>query len=185
MRAKNNNFNDYEVTEEYTKIFIRRRNGEELVTLIDNERLEELIDLGYRWFPKWHKDAKKYYVHCTIYLGMVNGQPKYKNIMLHRYLLNTKAKAIDHINNDPLDNRIANLRASTTKENTKNRGSKNSNNTSGYRNVSWSKSENKWIVQLQIKGKNTKLDSFDDVHEAGEYAEKMRKKHYGSYAGKN
>jgi hypothetical protein len=53
----------------------------------------------------------------------------------------------------------------------------------GYRNVSLIKG--KWVVQLQIDGKNTKLGSFDDVHEAGKFAEEMRQKYYGEFAGKN
>ena len=43
----------------------------------------------------------------------------------------------------------------------------------------------KWVVQLQIDGKNTKLGSFDDVHEAGKFAEEMRQKYYKEFCGKN
>jgi hypothetical protein len=38
-------------------------------------------------------------------------------------------------------------------------------------------------VQLQIDGKNTKIAAFDDVHEAGKYAEEKRKEIYGAFAG--
>jgi hypothetical protein len=36
-----------------------------------------------------------------------------------------------------------------------------------------------------INGKNTVLGKFSDVHEAGKFAEEMRQKHYGDYAGES
>lgn len=82
-----------------------------------------------------------------------------------------------------LDNRRSNLRVTTNSKNNRNRKGMNINNKSGYRNVSWR--DNGWVVQLQINGKNTVLDKFDDVDEAGAYAEKMRKKYYKEFAGKS
>jgi len=49
-------------------------------------------------------------------------------------------KEIDHINCDRTDNRIENLREATGCENQKNRG-KQKNNTSGYKNVTWHKTQ--------------------------------------------
>lgn len=71
--------------------------------------------------------------------------------------------------------------------NLKNRKGRNSNNKSGYRNVSWKKSENVWVVQLQINKKNTVLGKFpkDQLEEAGKFAEQMRQKYYGKFAGNN
>lgn len=45
----------------------------------------------------------------------------------------------------------------------------------------------KWIVQLQINGKNSVLGKFplDKIEEAGKFAEEMRKKYYGEFAGKS
>jgi len=42
-------------------------------------------------------------------------------------------------------------------------------------------------VQIQIEGVNTTLKRFkkDQLEEAGEYAEKMRVKYYGEFAGKS
>lgn len=94
-----------------------------------------------------------------------------------------KNEYVDHKNHNTIDNRKNNLRVTRNDKNTKNRKSKNSNNTSGYRNVSWV--NNKWIVQLQIKGKNKVLGKFDDINKAGKFAEKMRKKYYGDFAGNN
>ena len=97
--------------------------------------------------------------------------------------MNANGKDVDHENNDTLDNRKSNMRVVEESNNSKNRKSRNRNNKSGYRNVSLIKG--KWVVQLQIDGKNKRLGSFDDVHEAGKFAEEMRQKYYGEFAGKN
>ena len=92
---------------------------------------------------------------------------------------------VDHINHNTLDNRKCNLRVITQKKNLRNRNSRNINNKSGYRNVSWNSRYNNWSVQLQINGKNKILGRFDNVDEAGRFAEEMRKKYYGEFAGKS
>jgi len=50
--------------------------------------------------------------------------------------------------------------------------------------VSWN--GNTWSVQLQIDGKNTTLKRFpkDQLDEAVIFAEEMRQKYYGEWAGK-
>ena len=112
--------------------------------------------------------------------------PKYKNVFLHRFLLNVDDNNIlvDHESNNTLDNRKKNLRKSTFANNSKNRQSKNSNNTSGYRNVTFIGGY--WRIQLQVDGKN-KLspEKFTDIDEAGTFAEQMREKYYGAFAGRN
>ena len=57
--------------------------------------------------------------------------------------------SIDHINNDKKDNRLANLRLVTVSQNNQNRG-KQSNNTSGYKGVSWAKKSQKWEACIKI-----------------------------------
>ena len=44
-----------------------------------------------------------------------------------------------------------------------------------------------WIVQLSINKKNTCLGKFeyDELDKAGQFAEEMRQKYYGEFAGKN
>ncbi|WP_411735386.1 hypothetical protein [Paenibacillus sp. M2] len=91
---------------------------------------------------------------------------------------------IDHIDNNTLNNIKSNLRKTSSEENSKNRSGRNSNNKSGYRNVCWNKSYKMWVVQLQIEGKNKILGAFDDVHEAGRYAEKMRQVYYEDFKGR-
>lgn len=179
--------NEYKIKGDYVIIYLNRRNGEVYETLIDLEDLEKIEKIDYTFYPKYYKNIDGFYAVATEYLGYKNGKPKYGEIRLHKIIMNyyDNKKHIDHINHNTLDNRKSNLRLTEVKKNLKNRKSKNSNNTTGYRNVSYIKSKNKYIVQLQIDGKNTILGEFDDVHEAGKFANKMREKHYKSYKGKN
>ena len=72
--------------------------------LIDSENVERVMALQWDIVNK----ENAYAVHY----GFKNGKRKYKhkNLFLHRFLIDAKPKdVIDHINNNTLDNRIANL----------------------------------------------------------------------------
>jgi hypothetical protein len=68
---------------------------------------------------------------------------------------------IDHINRIGTDNRIINLRIVSRSENCKNRKIP-SNNTSGYKGVSWNKGRNLWMAQISKDLKITTLGYFED-----------------------
>lgn len=176
--------NNYVIDEEngIAKIELNRRNADNLWTTIDLEDLERVVNFPYTWYAKLNKSIGKYYVYASEYIKKTK---RCKPIFLHQFIMNASGKTVDHKNNDGLDNRKSNLRVVLDKNNSTNRRSKNKNNFSGYRNVSWSKKYSKWIVQLQVNKKNTILGKFDDVHEAGKFAEEMRKKYYGEFCGKN
>ena len=72
---------------------------------------------------------------------------------------------IDHINRIRTDNRIANLREVSHKQNNQNR-SKPSNNTSGHPGVSWYKPYNKWRAQITHNYKHIHLGYFSILEEA-------------------
>jgi hypothetical protein len=75
---------------------------------------------------------------------------------------------LDHIDNNPLNNRIENLRPATYSQNNLNRGKTKINKT-GYKGVFWRPSEKKFIAKLGFNNKKIFLGSFDDpklAHEA-------------------
>ena len=72
---------------------------------------------------------------------------------------------IDHINRNRSDNRIANLREVTNKQNGQNR-SKPSSNTSGYQGVHWNKQSSKWQVKIKHNCKDIHLGYFAYLEEA-------------------
>lgn len=170
--------NNYVVDEEngIARIELNRRNAENLWTIIDLEDLERVINFPYTWFAKYNHTNNEFYVVASVYHPELQQS---RPIFLHQFLMNANGKDVDHENNDTLDNRKSNMRVVEESNNSKNRKGRNRNNKSGYRNVSLIKG--KWVVQLQIDGKNTKIGSFDDVHEAGKFAEEMRQKYYKEF----
>lgn len=182
--ARKKKGNNYIIDEEnnIVKLELHRRNAESFWTTIDLEDLDRVLEYPYTWYAKYQYLNKGYYVYASEY----NPETKRsKSIFLHQFIMDANGKAVDHINGDTFDNRKINLRIAEDSDNSKNRKSKNSNNTSGYRNVSWNKKDKKWVVQMQIDKKHKTLGSFDDVHEAGKFAEEMRQKYYKEFCGKN
>lgn len=74
---------------------------------------------------------------------------------------------IDHINRNPLDNRIINLRAATRTQNNYN-ASQHANKTSGLKGVSWNRQRGAWSAQCKANGLRVFLGYFHDVHLAKE-----------------
>lgn len=72
---------------------------------------------------------------------------------------------IDHINRDRSDNRIANLRECSHRENSRNRGVYASN-TSGVSGVSWYGKLNKWVAYIRAGNKRTHLGYFENKDDA-------------------
>ena len=83
---------------------------------------------------------------------------------------------IDHINRNPSDNRMVNLRAATRSINVRN-SKLRSTNTSGYRGVSFFARERKWAAQLRINGKNIVLGFFDTPEKASQAYTSAAAKH--------
>ena len=183
-RSRTKGFNHYEIIGEDTKIFVIRNDGIKVEFIVDTDELQKLIELNQPWNATYDEFIDNYYGVSTLYY-YESGERKQRSIRLHEVIMGEKY--IDHINHDSKDNRKINLRKIEQDNNLKNRKSKNSNNKSGFRNVSWHKKDNKWVVQLQIKGKNKILKRFplDQLEEAGAYAEEMRQLHYGEFAGKS
>jgi len=72
---------------------------------------------------------------------------------------------LDHIDGDRLNNRISNLRRATTKQNNENRKMQ-SNNTSGYRGVCWSKRQKAWKATVRHNGELLYLGYYKDINDA-------------------
>ena len=83
---------------------------------------------------------------------------------------------LDHINRNRSDNRIANLREVTNKQNQQN-ASKRSNNTSGHPGVFWYKKNSKWQAYITHNQKKVHLGCFTDL-EAAIAARKAAEKIY-------
>lgn len=107
---------------------------------------------------------------------------KRAQMRMHRFILGESAgECTDHVNQDKLDNRRANLRACSKSENGMNRA-KQSNNTSGCKGVTFDPRRNRWQAQIMVKGKNHFLGRFKTVDDASDaYSEASRRLH-GEYS---
>jgi hypothetical protein len=85
-------------------------------------------------------------VHKLVAITFLN------NISFSRFIV------VDHINNNPLDNRFENLQIITNRENL---SKDKKNKTSKYTGVSWNKKANKWHSRLNIKNKAIHLGYFN------------------------
>ena len=66
---------------------------------------------------------------------------------------------IDHIDGNGCNNKIKNLRLATNMQNGYNR-KMNTNNTSGYKGVSFDKRNNKWVAEIMFNGNHKYLGLF-------------------------
>lgn len=88
---------------------------------------------------------------------------------------------LDHIDGDPGNNRLANLRIATLSQNACNR-SRYRNNTSGYKGVSFVPSICKWRARVQAGGRRRCVGEFDTLEDAASACAAARAKLHGEYA---
>ena len=88
---------------------------------------------------------------------------------------------IDHIDNCRNNNRFANLRLADPHKNSCNRRT-NSNNTSGYKGVSWSAKCQKWQAGIKVNGKKQHLGMFDTKQDAHAALVAVRVRLHGEFA---
>lgn len=86
---------------------------------------------------------------------------------------------IDHINGNPIDNRVCNLRVATHKQNLRN-SRRRSDNTSGFKGVY--RHGKRWRAKINVDGRQIHLGTFDEK-EAGHIAyAKAAAQHFGEFA---
>lgn len=87
-------------------------------------------------------------------------------------------EVVDHRNDNRADNSWLNLKCTSHGTNIR-RQRANSSNTSGHKNVSWSKQSNKWLVQIGVNGKRVHGGLFVHLGDACQKAEELQ----GLYSG--
>lgn len=109
------------------------------------------------------------------------------NVMIkqHRVIFmmffNRVPKFIDHIDGDPSNNRIENLREASASENVWNT-KKGASNNSGIKGVCWHKRRNKWMASCAIHKRIRHVGYFDDVAEAAKAVVAFRQRWHGEFA---
>ena len=107
---------------------------------------------------------------------------KQETIRVHRlvaiaFIPNPENKRnVDHIDNNRTNNNIENLRWATNSENGFN-SKLSSNNTSGFKGVTFHKKSNKWHASIKVNGKRKHIGTFTNKEDAikarFEYASKV------------
>jgi len=87
---------------------------------------------------------------------------------------------IDHVNGIKNDNRLINLREANNSQNNMNKG-KQSNNTSGFKGVSWHKLRNKWRSDIRVDGKRFNLGNYDCIAAASFAYQIASDKYHGEF----
>jgi hypothetical protein len=101
---------------------------------------------------------------------------------MHREILGaSKGIEVDHRDRDTLNNRRHNLRLATHSQNQQN-AYLQSNNTSGFKGVSFRPSNGKWRVRIGVAGKRMHLGSYGTREEAYAVYCDAAKRHHGDFA---
>lgn len=88
---------------------------------------------------------------------------------------------LDHVDGNPDNNRIENLREANPSQNRMN-VRLGRNNTSGVKGVSWSATKQKWWVQVWAYGVMHNIGYFADLKDAAEARERAAKRLHGEFA---
>ena len=124
-----------------------------VTAIIDENDADLVLDGVSRWHARLEPN------------GMLYASRKFQKQTMHRLIMGfPEGMEIDHINGNSLDNRRANLRAVTRRENARNT-KRGKNNKTGVTGVFENKSGN-FITYAMVKNKNTYLGTYQTLEEA-------------------
>lgn len=150
--------------EDVVKLFIYRDGG--LYWNIKKKRVQfgaRVGTLGKDGYRRLCYNGKTYLEHRLIFLWH------------HGYI----PALLDHIDGDPTNNRIENLRPCTYAENNRNSIHPSS---SGVKGVTWDATRNKWRCQIHVDSKNYNLGRYDTLEEATKVINEARARLHGVFA---
>ena len=110
---------------------------------------------------------------------------KQKHIWMHRVIAGASSETeVDHIDCNRLNNQVENLRVCTGSQNARNRN-KFSNNTSGFKGVTYHQRSGKWRARIEIEHKSIYLGYYPTPEEAARVYDEAAKKYHGEFAKLN
>jgi hypothetical protein len=150
-----------------TAIFHTDKKGIKRQFIIDSIDFDKVNLIKGKWII-YENDQGRFKVG-----GRMNG----RYYMIHRFLMDAPSdKVVDHINRNTLDNRRSNLRLTTQRKNSHNRGP-SKNNRFGMRNVYYNRRDDNFRVSLCVDGNRMFFGSFKDLKEAEKVAVQARRKY--------
>lgn len=128
--------------------------------------------------------GRRIYVGARGYaiVSIKTGEKKWSPTYVHRIIIGAiKGQEVDHINGDPLDNRVKNLRLCTKSENCRNK-KMYKNNTLGVRGVVFHKPSGLYNARISVKpGKRIHIGYFKKIEDASKAYEEAAKKYYKEF----
>lgn len=163
--------------------------------MLTQERLKELLHYDpetgiFTWLKAYHSHRVGKIAGCpyghdrvsTDYLRITVDKKAYSSHKLAwMYVYGHFPDSwLDHIDGDGYNNAIDNLRLATPSENSHNQFL-NKSNKSGVKGIHWSKSRNRWMTNIKVKGKIYRAGSFKSLEEATEAVRKKREELHGEF----
>jgi hypothetical protein len=135
----------------------------------------------FKWFAS--KNGATYYAKRNVYSW---ANSRRCSVAMHRLIIKAPDYlVVDHINYNGLDNREANLRLATHKQNTRHVIRTMNPGSSKYKGVSWYTREKVWAVKIMADGKTIRIGYFKDEVEAAKAYDTAAKKYHGEFAALN
>lgn len=149
-----------------------------MVALIDDSDFR-LVG-GRKWYAKTFENGT-YAAHTEYGSSGRTG----RTLLLHRVLMGAKAgEFVDHRNGDTLDNQRGNLRITTNAQNCQNQKLR-SNNTSGYKGVTFHPNNKNWVAKIHANNKAIHVGVFQTSEEAALAYNEAALKYHGEFARLN
>lgn len=106
-----------------------------------------------------------------------------RTILMHKELCPVpEGMVVDHINRNRLDNRKANLRPATKRQNAWNGPFRKRAGDPRFGGIKWDKDLRKWRVRLDVNGRPESFGCYDDQAEAARVYDRAAKQYRGEFA---
>ena len=146
--------------------------------LVDDDDYERL--LGFKWIYTGG------YVNRKPYCPSVNGVRKYRNVSLHREIMNPPdGMVVDHIDGNVFNNQKTNLRICTHRENIMNQRTQIRVKASKYKGVYRDKRRNTWNARIKVNQKTIHIGVFLNEDDAARAYNIAAITHFGEFARLN
>jgi hypothetical protein len=99
--------------------------------------------------------------------------------IIWKMLHGEEPEVVDHIDGNPRNNRLSNLRAATRRQNSQNARGFGS---SGFKGVSYIRARKRWVAQICVNGRSICLGSFRCPLDAHAAYVRAAKKYFGVFA---
>lgn len=154
------------------EVRVNRRGADPLVALVDDDDFH--IVAAHSWHPE--PKGNRVYAQATI-----RRDGRKTSIRMHQLILDSPM--IDHRNGDGLDNRRANLRPATSRQNQQNVTSVTGN--SRFKGVCFDRANKKWKAYITVDGQRRSL-GYHSTEEAAALAyDRAAEVNFGEFARLN